>query len=869
MPFRVRVPTVVTVHDLTFFDHPEWHERSKVVFFRRMIRAARARAPRRSSACASTPPTGCSALRRTARRGARRPPRRRPRPVPARRRRRADLARCSRRTASRRRTSRSSGTIEPRKDVPTLVAAFAPRRARPSRPAPRARRRRRMGRRARCATRSPRAASRPHVLRPGYRRRRRRSPRSSGGPRWSRIRRSRRASGCPRSKRSRAARRSSRRAGSALAEVVGDAALAIVARRRRRARGGAAHASSTTTRVAAELRARRAGARRARSRGSASVDGAPRRLPRGPRRTVAHEGAHHRRERLRRAAPVRAPARVRRRGRVVRPIGRPEPLDITDRDAVARRARARPPRRRVPPRRASRTSANRGDEPDRVPARQRRRHRRTCSTPRARADVRRVLVVGSAEEYGLVDDADLPLARGRRRCGRSTPYGASKVAASYLALQACLGGGLETIRVRAVQPHRARASRRTFLVPALARPHRARPNATARDEIARRLARPGARPQRRPRRRARVPPARRATARRARSTTSARGAGVSVARDRRPAARRARRGQLRLVQDPDARAPGRGPAPRRRSGQAARRHRLVARVHARPDAHRRARRRTHARRGPRDDRRPRVRSGVLAVEPAEERGDRAGVVAQAVGSVGDDPQLDALAAARRRAARRVLDRHDVVGAAVHEQPRAAARCARRRRSESRLAIARIHARRIGRVVGVAQHAGAARVLEEPLGIVAPTCATTPARRTSRCRARARRRAAVTIASVPPSRKPAIHTPVTSVRACNASTAARTSASQPSIEKSPSDGAGAAERERQPGPARLARDAIAQRRVGVPDGRGAARAARETRAARATRERASTPAGARSARRAAALPKVISSTVRPATVIGLS
>ena len=31
MPERARVPVVVTVHDCTFFDHPEWHERSKVV----------------------------------------------------------------------------------------------------------------------------------------------------------------------------------------------------------------------------------------------------------------------------------------------------------------------------------------------------------------------------------------------------------------------------------------------------------------------------------------------------------------------------------------------------------------------------------------------------------------------------------------------------------------------------------------------------------------------------------------------------------------------------------------------------------------------------------------------------------------------
>jgi len=44
MPLRVPTPCVVTVHDLTFFDHPEWHERSKVVFFRRMIRAAARRA---------------------------------------------------------------------------------------------------------------------------------------------------------------------------------------------------------------------------------------------------------------------------------------------------------------------------------------------------------------------------------------------------------------------------------------------------------------------------------------------------------------------------------------------------------------------------------------------------------------------------------------------------------------------------------------------------------------------------------------------------------------------------------------------------------------------------------------------------------
>jgi len=44
MPLQVAVPSVVTIHDLTFFDHPEWHERTKVVFFRQIIRAAARRA---------------------------------------------------------------------------------------------------------------------------------------------------------------------------------------------------------------------------------------------------------------------------------------------------------------------------------------------------------------------------------------------------------------------------------------------------------------------------------------------------------------------------------------------------------------------------------------------------------------------------------------------------------------------------------------------------------------------------------------------------------------------------------------------------------------------------------------------------------
>ncbi len=44
MPERSSVPSVVTVHDCTFFDHPEWHQRSKVLVFRRAIRVAARRA---------------------------------------------------------------------------------------------------------------------------------------------------------------------------------------------------------------------------------------------------------------------------------------------------------------------------------------------------------------------------------------------------------------------------------------------------------------------------------------------------------------------------------------------------------------------------------------------------------------------------------------------------------------------------------------------------------------------------------------------------------------------------------------------------------------------------------------------------------
>ncbi|HXQ60086.1 MAG TPA: glycosyltransferase family 1 protein [Acidimicrobiales bacterium] len=44
MPDRAALATVVTIHDLTFIEHPEWHERSKVKVFRRAIHGAARRA---------------------------------------------------------------------------------------------------------------------------------------------------------------------------------------------------------------------------------------------------------------------------------------------------------------------------------------------------------------------------------------------------------------------------------------------------------------------------------------------------------------------------------------------------------------------------------------------------------------------------------------------------------------------------------------------------------------------------------------------------------------------------------------------------------------------------------------------------------
>ena len=85
----------------------------------------------------------------------------------------------------------------------------------------------------------------------------------------------------------------------------------------------------------------------------------------------------------------------------------------------------------------------------------------------AATGVGRVLVVGSADEYGAVRPEDLPLTEDAP-LRPLTPYGASKVAADYLALQAFLGQGLPVIRVRAFN-HSGPTQSERFMIPGLAR----------------------------------------------------------------------------------------------------------------------------------------------------------------------------------------------------------------------------------------------------------------------------------------------------------------------------------------------------------------------------------------------------------------
>lgn len=123
MPLRLETPAVITVHDLTFFDHPEWHERSKVLFFTPMMRAGvhRARAliaVSRHTAARLHDRLDPAAPVTVAPHGVDHD-RFRPDDPEA-----DDLARLAG-LGIRPPYVAFAGTLEPRKDLPTLIAAFA------------------------------------------------------------------------------------------------------------------------------------------------------------------------------------------------------------------------------------------------------------------------------------------------------------------------------------------------------------------------------------------------------------------------------------------------------------------------------------------------------------------------------------------------------------------------------------------------------------------------------------------------------------------------------------------------------------------------------------------------------------------------
>ena len=128
MPERSSVPAVVTVHDLSFFEQADWHEWSKVLLFRRAIKVA----ARRAAAVVCPSHVTAEQLVRwcpveaevfVAPHGV---DTRRFRPQePEDGSDAARLAALDRRLAGDRPLAVFVGTVEPRKDLPSLVGAFA------------------------------------------------------------------------------------------------------------------------------------------------------------------------------------------------------------------------------------------------------------------------------------------------------------------------------------------------------------------------------------------------------------------------------------------------------------------------------------------------------------------------------------------------------------------------------------------------------------------------------------------------------------------------------------------------------------------------------------------------------------------------
>ena len=118
-PLALGLPAVVTIHDLSFFTHPEWHQRTKVAFFRAAIRTS----ARHAAALIAVSATTAELLQRRVR------PRAPVHVIPH----GVDHSRYSRDgddgvvlagAGVTRPYIAFVGTLEPRKDVPTLVRAF-------------------------------------------------------------------------------------------------------------------------------------------------------------------------------------------------------------------------------------------------------------------------------------------------------------------------------------------------------------------------------------------------------------------------------------------------------------------------------------------------------------------------------------------------------------------------------------------------------------------------------------------------------------------------------------------------------------------------------------------------------------------------
>ena len=120
LPLRSRLPQVVTVHDLTLLTHPEWHEASKVRYFGWAMRRAVASATRVLCVSATTAADLTERLGVPGDRVDVTPLGTDLRPATD-----APVAEVRRRLGLDGPYLLGLGTVEPRKDLPTLVRAFA------------------------------------------------------------------------------------------------------------------------------------------------------------------------------------------------------------------------------------------------------------------------------------------------------------------------------------------------------------------------------------------------------------------------------------------------------------------------------------------------------------------------------------------------------------------------------------------------------------------------------------------------------------------------------------------------------------------------------------------------------------------------